>query len=215
MPSQRDRRIRHRPSTVRARRCGVGMRPGANYDPITPGKMDDPVSRIINGSLDGPVLPSTFRSVSLMRLDGFRAAGRVQRGFGESTRGVRRGRGGEGRGGEEGDIEDRKGERGAAYLGPSSTMRRHLISPAPSHHGNSSHNKAGIRARAATHSARICRGLKSGIFFSPPCIFGRCTHAPSRSASGKKAIPRITVYPLSERDARPTYDGVFISYAKR
>lgn len=43
--------IRHRPSTPQ-RRCVKVQRIGANYDPITSGKMDDLVSRIINVSMD-------------------------------------------------------------------------------------------------------------------------------------------------------------------
>lgn len=64
-------------------------------------------------------------------------------------------------------------------------------------------------ARAYSYLPRI---QKWYIFFY---VFSASVHIRHQDQRVEKKQSRNNGVPLSERDAAPTYDGVFISYAKR
>lgn len=78
---------------------------------------------------------------------------------------------------------------------------------------NSSHNKRIVCMRARVHCySYLPTTQKRYIFFY---VFSTSVHIRHRDQRVEKKQSRNNGVPLSERDAVPTYDGVFISYAKR
>lgn len=79
---------------------------------------------------------------------------------------------------------------------------------------NSSHNKRRARVCAARDARQFVftEDSKAVYFFY---VFSASVHIRHRDQRVEKKQSRNNGVPLSERDAAPTYDGVFISYAKR
>lgn len=209
-PHQHQRRnIRHRPSTLR---CNVKVqRIGANYDPIMFGKMDDLVSRIISVSMDLYLyyIPITVRNENTF--NEFRV--RVN----ALTRGLT-------------PIDwalliDRIWKKKDAIGNEEWKTEAILLILAPCLINNSLFASLNAfftvsaeiqQIRVITNAAAYARSYlprtqKRYIFFY---VFSASVHTRHRDQRVEKKQSRITVY-LYLSVTRPTYDGVFISYAKR
>lgn len=210
--SQHQRRnIRHRPSTLR---CNVKVqRIGANYDPIMLGKMDDLVSRIISVSMDLYLyyIPITVRNESAF--NEFRVrVNALTRGLTPVDRTL---------------LIDWIWEKKTwtREWRKKTGAKKILLILVPCLVNNSLFASLNAfftvsaeiqQIRVITNVAAYARSYlprtqKRYIFFY---VFSGSVHTRHRDQRVEKKQSRITVY-LYLSVTRPTYDGVFISYAKR